>query len=92
MTVNFTRSSKREPCPLCPDSDQHGDCRFSEGQNVILCHRHVDRPSLDAETTHYKYLHASKDQMWLRQGFRNRPAKKKPYLAVGQTFYQLIAS
>jgi hypothetical protein len=87
--MSFIRSSQRQPCPLCPDKDQHGDCRFSKADNLILCHRWIDQPSPYAEATQYKYLHRSKNDLWgvyvyQQAGVDGKTRGKKPPRSGGR--------
>lgn len=63
----FTRSSKRNPCPVCgrgaPDNEKKdGDCSFKEQENLVLCHTYIYDPG--HPINEYVYRRQSDDGLW----------------------------
>jgi predicted P-loop ATPase len=58
----FTRSSRKNPCPVCSRT-KDGDCSIKEAGNLVLCHTHT-QDCAEGQAQNYKYLHLSKDGLW----------------------------
>jgi hypothetical protein len=86
LSNQFTRSSRRYPCPVCNRS-KDSDCRFSEDRALVLCHSEINSRVKGDELNSYIWVGETQDGNWGKWIIPNmEPRKNSAYRPTGQEF------